>query len=141
MFPAQADLPAITAAEPAKTYTWRAHVCDMAGINSAAGKEWTLVTLNGMEIKADKPPTMKFESGKLAIFGGINRLYGSYALVHDKVTMGEIMSTRMAGPPELMKIESEFAEALKAVNGFHVHGNELELLHDEKITATFRAGK
>lgn len=139
VFPAPADLPAITAAEPAKTYTWRAHVCDMAGINSAAGKEWTLATLNGTEIKAEKPPTMKFEGGKLAIFGGINRLHGSYALVDDKVTMGEIVSTKMAGPPELMKIESEFARALKAVNGFHVHGNELELLHDEKTVATFRS--
>ncbi len=135
--PADANAPMVAAKDAGKTYAWKAHVCDMADVNSAANKEWTLVTLNGKEVKTEKPPTMKFAKGRLAIFGGINQLSGSYALVHDKVTMGEIMSTRMAGPPELMELESNFAKALRSVNGFHVHGNELELLSDGSVVATF----
>ena len=55
--------------------------------------------------------------------------------------MGEIVSTKMAGTPQLMKTESEFAAALKSVNGFHVHGDELELLADGTVVAAFRAGE
>ena len=76
-------------------------------------------------------------TGPLAIFGGINRITGSYALVRDTVTMGELVSTKMAGPPELMELENMFAKTLKAVNGFHVHGNELELLSNGTSVARF----
>lgn len=136
--PADAKAPKVAAKDASKTYAWKAHVCDMADVNSAANKEWSLVTLHGKEVKVEKTPTMKFAKGRLEIFGGINRLSGSYALVHDKVTMGEIISTRMAGPPELMELESMFAKTLRSVNSFHVHGIELELLMDEKVVATFR---
>lgn len=138
IFPAPADTKALVAASSDKTYSWRAHVCDMVDVNQAANKEWTLVTLNGKKVSAEKPPTMKFSGGKLTMFGGINRLNASYALVRDTVTMGDIMSTKMAGPPELMELESEYAKTMASVNNFHVHGDELELLKDTDIVATFR---
>ncbi len=128
-------------ANPNQTYAWQAHICDMAGVNSAAGKEWTLVALGDQKIDVAQPPTMKFAGGKLAIFGGVNRLSGSYALVRDTVTMGELVSTRMAGPPELMNLENEFAKVLRSVDGFHVHGDELELLSHGSVVATFRASE
>ncbi|MGI9239271.1 MAG: amidohydrolase family protein [Verrucomicrobiales bacterium] len=139
--PAATQSPKVAAADAGKTYSWKAHVCDMAGVNSAANKEWKLITLNGNRITAEKPPSMKFAVGKLSIFGGINRLSASYALVHDKLVMGEIVTTKMAGPPELMDVENEFARALKAVNGFHVHGDELELLAADKVVATLQAAE
>jgi heat shock protein HslJ len=52
---------------------------------------WTLTTLNGKKVIAEKPPTMKFANGKLAIFGGVNRLTGSYGLV-DQVFQAVIAS-------------------------------------------------
>ena len=122
-----------------KTYSWRAHVCDMAGVNNAAGKEWTLTTLNGEKIDVAKPPTMEFAQGKLSIFGGINRLSGSYGLIDNAVRMGELVSTKMAGDPALMELEKDFAKVLKSVDGFHVHGNELELTSSETVVATFRS--
>jgi len=138
IFPEPADTKALVAASSDKTYSWRAHVCDMVDINQAANKEWTLVTLNGKKVTSERPPTIKFSGGKLAMFGGINRLNASYALVHDTVTMGDIISTKMAGPPELMELENEFAKTMASVNNFHVHGDELELLKDTDIVATFR---
>lgn len=118
--------------------SWRRHVCDMAGVNTASGRTWTLVTLNGKKVEAAKPPTMTFAQGRLVIFGGINRLTGSYALLDDRVIMGELASTRMAGPPELMELEREFAKALSQVDGFHAHENQLALLRAGETVATFQ---
>lgn len=144
IFPAPASFDKPLAASPkyaGMKYMWRAHVCDMAEVNQAANKEWTLISLNGKEIRSEMPPTMKFAHGKLSIFGGINRLSGSYALVGESVTMGELISTRKAGPPALMEMEGSFAKALATVNGFHVHGNELQLLNTGTVVATFRFEK
>jgi predicted amidohydrolase YtcJ/heat shock protein HslJ len=141
VYPVPSDAPKLVAkvADPAKIYSWKAHVCDMAEVNQAANKEWTLISLNGKEVASVKPPTMKFARGRLSIFGGINRLSGSYALVGDSVTMGEISSTRMAGPPELMELENAFAGVLRSVDGFHVHGTELELVSKGAVVATLRS--
>jgi len=139
--PADAKAPVAADANAGKTYSWAAHVCDMADINQASNKEWTLVSLNGARIDAGKPPTMKFAQGKASIFGGINRLSGSYALVGESVIMGEIISTKMAGPPGLMELEGNFAATLKRINGFHVHGKELELLADGAVVATFQSAE
>jgi len=144
IYPASAsDLPplAVKVDDPAKTYSWTAHVCDMAGVNSAGGREWTLRSLNGDAIDTAQPPTMLFEGGRLSVFGGVNRLTGSYALVRDSVTMGDLASTRMAGPPELMALEDRFAKTLKTVDAFHVHGDELDLLSDGKVVAEFQAAQ
>jgi heat shock protein HslJ len=111
----------------------------MSDVNQSANKDRTLKTLNGKKVYIEKPPTMKFANGKLSIFGGINRLSGSYALVGDSVTMGEIVSTKMAGDPALMELESNFTKALSSVDGFHVHGSNLELLSRGKVVTTFRS--
>ena len=133
----------LASAAPAstKTYSWHIEACDMAAENQAAHKEWTLTTLNGKKIVAKKPPTMKFEHGKLAIFGGINRLTGSYALVDDSVTLGSLVSTKMAGDSKVMELESNLAKTLAAVDAFRVNGNELTLSSKGSIVATFRSGQ
>ncbi len=125
----------------AMTRMWRAHVCDMAEVNQAAGKEWTLVSLSGKPITVTKPPTMKFERGRVSIFGGVNRMGGSYALVGESVTLGDLMSTRMAGPPDLMELESSFANVMATVDGFHVSGNTLELLSAGTVVAIFKTSQ
>lgn len=61
------------------------------------------------------------------------------ALVRDQVVIGDLASTRMAGPPELMALEERFAGTLRTVNRFHVRGSRLELLRDETVVATFGA--
>lgn len=123
------------------TRMWRAHVCDMAEVNQAAGREWTLVSLSGKPITVKKPPTMMFERGRLSIFGGVNRMGGSYALVGESVTLGDLMSTRMAGPSDLMELESNFSKVMSTVDGFHVRGNELELLSAGTVVAKFKTGE
>ena len=133
--------PVQSASELSKTYTWRSHVCDMAHVNTAANKEWTLVTLLDKKITVDRPPTMVFSKGRMSIFGGVNRLSGSYALVRDSVMMGDLVSTRKAGPPELEELERTFAMMLARVDGFHVHGNQLSLLSKGTVIATFHGAE
>ena len=128
-------------AKSTKTYSWHAEVCDMTGVNQAAHKEWTLTALNGAEIVARQPPTMKFEHGKLAIFGGVNRLTGSYALVDDSVTLGSLVSTKMAGDPKAMELEKNLAKTLASVDTFQVDGNILALSSNGTVVAKFRSGK
>ena len=108
-------------------------------MNQAAHKEWTLTSLNGKQVIAVKPPTIKFEHGKVSVFGGINRLAGSYALLGDTVMMGSLVSTMMAGDPALMELESEFARALASVDAFQVSGDELMLSSKGTVVTTFRS--
>ncbi|MCA9170278.1 MAG: META domain-containing protein, partial [Planctomycetales bacterium] len=124
-----------------KTYRWRAYACDMADVNQAAGREWTLIQLNGQEVDAAKPPTLRFAHGKLTAFGGVNRLTATYALVDDTVIMSDSATTLMAGGPEAMKLEIDYAKTLASVNGFQVSGGELRLLSDGKVVATFRVAE
>ena len=96
IYPASADFDkqlAISPQDSTKSYSWHAQACDMASMNQTARKEWTLMSLNGKQVITVKPPTIKFENGKVAIFGGINRLTGSYALLGDTVMMGSLVST------------------------------------------------
>jgi len=120
------------------TRMWRAHVCDMAEVNQAAGKQWTLVALNGIPVTATNPPTMKFERGRVTIFGGVNRLGGAYALIGESVTLEDLTSTRLAGPPDLMDLESRFSKVMATVDAFHVSGADLELLSAGAVVAKFK---
>jgi predicted amidohydrolase YtcJ/heat shock protein HslJ len=144
IYPARADSPKPTVPEKSQgmSYRWRAHVCDMSEVNQAAGKEWTLVMLDGEAIDTSEPPTMKFERGKLSIFGGVNRLSGSYALIgNQSVTLGQLSSTRIAGEPEKMELEQRFSKALASVDSFHVKDNQLDLLSGGKVVAVFEVKK
>jgi heat shock protein HslJ len=142
IYPATAGEKKPLTASPAdadKKYSWTARACDMADVNRAARKEWTLVSLNGKQVAGAKPPTIKFEHGKLSVFGGINRLSGSYALVDDTVAIGSLVSTRMAGDPALMEREQGLAKALASVDAFQVSGNELMLSSKGIVVARFRS--
>ncbi len=139
IYPASAaTLPPLpTAADPSATYAWAVEACDMDAVNTAGGKEWTLVSLNGQAVDVAQPPTMMFAKGQLSIFGGVNRMNGSYALIRESVIMGDIASTKMAGPPELMELENKFTATLVKVDGFTVAGNQLTLLTDGGEVAVF----
>lgn len=138
--PEQSDNPVAAQKYAGMSYRWRAHVCDMAEVNQAAGKDWTLISLLGKPIAVQNPPTMKFEKGKVSIFGGVNRLSASYALTDNQsVTLGQIVSTKISGAPELIDIEHAFSETLARIDGFHVAGNQLELLSGGEVLAIFKS--
>ena len=140
IYPASADAakaPLAAAEHAGKTYVLNREICDLSGVNVAAGRLWTLTRLNGQDVTGVKPPSLKFEGGKLAIFGGVNQLTGSYGLIDGKAVIGDLASTKMAGPPELMDQEQAFAKALASVDDYRVQGDELTLSSDGVVVAEF----
>ncbi len=136
------DKPSASSKYEGLSYRWRAHVCDMTELNQAADRDWILVALSNEPITIEKPPTMRFERGKLSIFGGVNRLSGAYALLDNShITLGQLMSTTIAGPPQLMELEHRFSSIMATVDGFHVSGNRLELLSGGRVVATFQSAE
>ncbi len=59
--PDDAETPKVAAANAGETYSWRAHVCDMADVNSAANKEWTLITPQRATVR-ESPSTLCYET-------------------------------------------------------------------------------
>ncbi len=66
---------------------------------------------------------------------------GSYALVDESVTLGDLMSTKMAGPHDLMELESSFAKVMATVDSFHLSDNDLEFLNAGTVVARFKTGQ
>lgn len=138
----EGGLPAPKApSDAAATYAWSIEACDIAAVNTAANKIWTLTKLASSAIEAAVPPTMLFSRGQLSVFGGVNQISGSYALVNNAVVMGKLVSTKKAGPPELMDLEDRFTKALARVNGFTIAGRKLTLLTDGKEVAELQSSE
>jgi hypothetical protein len=51
--------------------------------------------------------------------------------------MGELVRTTMAGPLARMELENNLARAMRSAVGFHVHGNEAELLGQRIVVAKY----
>ena len=96
-------------------------------IASLAGQSWTCVTLNGAAITATRPPNITFDgAGRVNGFSGVNRFGGSVESAEaGELHFGEIMSTKMAGPPEQMALESSFLGALARADRYVVTDAEL----------------
>lgn len=105
------------------------------GIKALTG-EWDLSKLAGVDVSSllpqgSKVPSLSFlEDGKVSGFTGVNRLSSSLDL--SKLAKGEFAlapaaTTRMAGPPEAMNVESQFLSALSKATGYQLDGNKLNL--------------
>lgn len=97
---------------------------------------WRLVSLNGQDItprvaSLSKPPTITFTADAgISGFAGVNRFTGRL----DKSGLGDgafktspLAMTRMAGPPDAMQIEGEFATSLSKATVLSLEGDRLEL--------------
>ena len=96
-------------------------------IASLAGQSWTCVTLDGAAITATRPPTITFDgAGRVNGFSGVNRFGGSVESAEaGELHFGQMMSTKMAGPPEQMALESSFLGALARADRYVVKDAEL----------------
>jgi heat shock protein HslJ len=110
--------------------------------NPLGGQEWRLKELDGEPIEqrhGAEPPDLKFDTEKKTVSGstGINRLTGGYKLDANKLKFGNLAMTKMAGPEELMKQETEFVNALESVDSWKRTGDRLELMSGDKVVAAF----
>ena len=103
--------------------------------NSLAGTQWQLTspTYAGLTDK----PTLKFDDARIGASVGLNQMGGSYQINGQKIKFGALISTKMAGPPALMKAETQYAKDLDGVRTFEISRDGQTLTLRGKKTLTF----
>lgn len=98
-----------------------------------AGSRWQLIAIGAAPPQGGKPITLELGAdGRASGFAGVNQFSGLYEAQasgpgRGPIRFGELASTRMAGPPELMEQENAFLEALRQAQGYIAEGGMLEL--------------
>lgn len=111
------------------------------GLAALAG-DWKLIEIDGRPIGEFAPedilqrePTLTIKpDGSAGGFSGVNTFGSSLraeALENSRFALGPIAMTRMAGPPELMSIESKLTLALSEPRRFSLRANVLTLMPAE----------
>jgi heat shock protein HslJ len=115
---------------------------DAAAIAPLVG-EWYLTRLNGNAPPQDaEAPTIAFDArGSVSGTSGVNRYRADAApaqLAEGRVALGQVAMTQRAGPPEAMKREMQFLEALRKVRQWKVSGRTLYLEDGRGALLVFR---
>lgn len=100
---------------------------------------WKIVELRGQplpEASAGNPPTLLFDTAakRVSGFAGVNRFSGPYTLTGAQLNFGALVSTRMAGPLEAMKLENDYLKALTSGTTWSVVEGQLVILNADKET-------
>lgn len=78
--------------------------------------EWTVQSVRGAPVPAESAAFLGFgDAGRVHGNTGVNQLTGSWSLDAGALEFGPLASTRMAGPPALMDLESRLFTALQQV--------------------------
>lgn len=97
-----------------------------------AGSNWKLA---GWSISSQHPGqfeiTASFDDTMISGKSAVNQYSGTYELSDDwKISFGPMMSTKMAGPEEEMRAESNYINLLSSVKRCKIEGEQL-LMMDE----------
>lgn len=111
---------------------------------SPEGITWMLVELNGTAVApVDNPrhPTLRLDPAAQRVSGhaGVNSYGGGYELNGPALRFGQLMSTMMAGPAELMELERDYTAMLRGVTGWRLTAAGLELLARNRTVARYRS--
>ncbi len=115
---------------------------------------WVLKSMRNKKVtyaKDQSPVTLFFnpEANLLGGHSGVNRYNGSYSIVaygdgtvknsdsQAGLKIGDLLSTKMAGPTEWMQLEDSYLATLSKVDNYQVSAYELLLRQGEKILLTF----
>ncbi|MGY8768930.1 MAG: META domain-containing protein [Pirellulales bacterium] len=100
---------------------------------------WVLVKMNGSKLpeKVRAPEITFGKKDKLSGFAGVNRMFGKWTLSGKKLFPGPFGTTRMAGPPEAMKVEHELLQALGKITQHEIKDKVLTL-SGEKTKLEFK---
>lgn len=90
-----------------------------------------------------RAPTLKFNPERKSAGGKstVNTYGSAYTLAKDALKFSQIVSTKMAGPPEAMEAERRFFEVLSRTDRFRIVDRELQLLNGRQVLAKFRSSK
>lgn len=108
--------------------------------------KWTLVSMDNkpLQLKGeDNEVFLQFNEAEKKVSGraGCNRFFGTYEQNGKKLKFSQIGATRMACPDINMEVESKFFQVLDKTGTFSIKDNELSLINDESVLATFKMAK
>ncbi len=110
-----------------------------AGVNlaDAIAGDWNLRCIDRIPVTVPEDarvPNLSISpDGKVSGFAGVNRVSGGFdpaTLAEGRLSFGPMAMTKMAGPPELMKIEDDFTKALARVTRARIENNQLVFASD-----------
>jgi heat shock protein HslJ len=94
--------------------------------------QWRIVAIAGVE-KVDMARTRAdfAQNGRYASTIGCNRIAGKAIVSSDRLSFGPMMTTRMACPDPLDRVERAYLAALQAVRGYRFEGGKLALVGED----------
>ena len=102
---------------------------------SLGGGKWVLVSMNSNGAIPSANLSLEFAANNaVSGFGGVNRCSGTCTTSTGQWKFGPLVSTKMAGSPELMKTEQAYFAALASVRNFSLEGGLLRLKNDSGTT-------
>ncbi len=107
-----------------------------------AGSEWRPTRIGGSTVPQKADLFVQFRGeGKISGHGGCNRFFGSFRTTGSAIKIGPLASTRMACPPEIMKLEAVFLAALEKATTYRRDGAILSLrdARDDEVAALRQA--
>lgn len=119
-----------------------------AALQSISG-EWVLSEINGAPLRDTLPdnfraPTLSIDAeGNVSGFAGINRMRGSLdpaALARGEFRVPSMASTKMAGPPEAMSVESRYLQAITDAEAYSLEEGTLVLRRGDQPLLRFVRG-
>lgn len=132
---------------PACTGTVCKLPAERTGIDVMTGA-WRIVSVRGEEVANALPegaqePTLTInDDGSIAGFAGVNRVSGrvdAEKLAQGVWEAGPMVSTKMAGPPELMALEREILLVLESADAImHTGGSVVLTIEGEEGLALMR---
>ena len=103
-----------------------------AGGAAITGKNWRPVVIADTSLLEEHGMFVHFSvDGGVNGNGGCNKFFGRLETTDDGISIGEMGSTRMACPPEIMELETAFLQALQSATSLEVDDRSLRLLNAE----------
>jgi predicted 3-demethylubiquinone-9 3-methyltransferase (glyoxalase superfamily) len=92
-----------------------------------AGTSWVVQEIDGVATVAPRPELAFGEDGRLSGTTGVNRVMGRWELAEGRLTVADPATTRMAGPPDAMELETRLLALLGSPLALTQTGDRLEL--------------
>lgn len=101
------------------------------GPRDLAGTAWRVVAIDGVEPAGAELDVDFGVDGRINGFGGVNRYFGAVVVEGNRLNVGPIGSTLMAGDPALLDQEHRLHAALESVARAELDGTTLRLLRED----------
>ena len=82
--------------------------------------------------------TLNFSEDRIHGDSGVNNYFSNYIMASDNIMVGPIGSTKMAGPDNFMKLESQYLNILQNSKKIKLDNNRLIFMTDDGKTLTFK---